>query len=143
MFLRLSLHTASYKSLYQNKDGTHNVSCGNILIKINVRTFAARNGMVPPNIAPIPSPEIAEATLIQVPTGGVTAPTANPVMRIAPNCTGEMPTATQAGRNTGVSNKIAGLTSIKVPAIKMIKTIKRSIITGGRFWVTTKPATAC
>ena len=113
-----------------------------MLIKININTLAAKNGIVPLNIDPIPNPEIAEATFIHVPTGGVTAPTANAEIRIAPNWMGEIPTAMQAGRKTGVSNKIAGLTSIKVPASKMIKTINSSIITGGRLIATTKPATA-
>ena len=112
-----------------------------MLIKINVKTLAVKNGTLPLNIDPIPSPEIAEATLIHVPTGGVMAPTANPEIRMAPNCIGEIPTATQAGRKTGVSNKIAGLTSIKVPAIKMMILMKISIITGDKFKATTKPAT--
>ena len=99
-------------------------------INITVRTFAVRNGILPLNIDPIPNPEIAEVTFIHVPTGGVTAPTANPVIRIAPNCTGEIPTATQAGRKTGVINKIAGLTSIKVPAIRMMITIEINITIG-------------
>ena len=93
------------------------------------------------NIVPIPNPEIAEVTFIQVPTGGVTAPTANPVIRIAPNWIGETPTASQAGRNTGVINKIAGLTSIKVPAIRIMITIEINIIIGWRFIVITNPAT--
>lgn len=54
-------------------------------INISVRTLAAKNGRAPLNTVPIPSPEIAEATFTQVPTGGVTAPTANPEIRIAPN----------------------------------------------------------
>lgn len=54
-------------------------------IKINVKTLAAKNGLAPRNTDPIPRPEIAEATFMHVPTGGVTAPTANPEMRMAPN----------------------------------------------------------
>jgi hypothetical protein len=111
-------------------------------ININVRTFAVKKGILPLNIEPIPKPDIAEVTFIHVPTGGVTAPTANPVIRIPPNCIGEIPTATQAGRKTGVSNKIAGLTSIKVPAIKIIMTMAINIIMGGKFMATTYPATA-
>ncbi len=42
-------------------------------------------GIVPLNIDPIPNPEIAEATFMHVPTGGVTAPTANAEIKIAPN----------------------------------------------------------
>ena len=129
-------------SLQIKSDGTHNVSWGKMQIKINVRTFAAKNGILPLNIDPIPNPEIAEVTFIHVPTGGVTAPTANPVIRIPPNCIGEIPTATHAGRKTGVSNKIAGLTSIKVPAINIIITMAINIITGGKFIATTYPATA-
>lgn len=113
-----------------------------MLIKISVNTLAARNGRVPLNVDIIPSPDIAEPTFRQVPTGGVTAPTANPVINIAPNWIGDIPAATHAGRKTGVSSKIAGLTSIKVPAIRMIKTIKISMMTGERFINTTKLATA-
>ena len=56
-----------------------------MLIKIKVNTLAARKGAVPLNTDPIPSPDIAAATFIQVPTGGVTAPTARPVINTAPN----------------------------------------------------------
>ena len=112
-----------------------------MLNNISVNTFANKNGRAPLNTEPTPSPEIAEATFIQVPTGGVTAPTAKPDIRIAPKWMGEMPTATHAGKKTGVNNKIAGLTSMKVPAINMIKTIKINIMAGERLRAITKPAT--
>ena len=56
-----------------------------MLIKIKVRTLAARKGAVPLNTDPILSPDIAAATFMQVPTGGVTAPTASPEINMAPN----------------------------------------------------------
>ena len=114
-----------------------------MLINIRVIIFAAKNGAAPLNIVPIPRPEIADPTLIQVPTGGVTAPTAKPVINIAPNWIGDIPTATQAGKNTGVNNRIAGLTSIKVPAIRITTTIKSNMMTGEKFIVIINVAMVC
>ena len=56
-----------------------------MLIRISVKIFAAKKGAVPLNMVPIPKPEIADPTFMHVPTGGVTAPTASPDIKIAPN----------------------------------------------------------
>jgi len=56
-----------------------------MLIKISVITLASKKGAAPLKIVPIPKPDIADATFMQVPTGGVTAPTARAEIRMAPN----------------------------------------------------------
>jgi len=56
-----------------------------MLINIRVITLASKKGAAPLNIEPIPNPDIADATFIHVPTGGVTAPTASPEIKMAPN----------------------------------------------------------
>ena len=56
-----------------------------MLIRISVIIFAAKKGAVPLNMVPIPKPEIADPTFMHVQTGGVTAPTASPEIKIAPN----------------------------------------------------------
>ena len=69
-------------------------------------------------------------TFKQFPTGGVHAPTANPTTKITPNKIGEIPTSTMLGKKTGVNNKIAGLTSIKVPEINIMITNRSNILVG-------------
>ena len=54
-----------------------------------------------------------------MPTGGVTRPMARPVIIIAPNCSGEKPYCCMTGSRMGVSNRMAGLTSMKVPIIRI------------------------
>ena len=55
------------------------------VIKINVITLANEKGTAARNMVPMPSLDMAEPTFKHIPTGGVTSPIANPVMRIAPN----------------------------------------------------------
>ena len=74
-------------------------------------------------MVPIPRPEITEHTLRQFPTGGVQAPTASPTTSTTPNNMGDPPAAITIGRKIGVSKRIAGLTSINVPAKRMIPII--------------------
>ena len=66
-------------------------------------------------IVPIRSPDTTEQTLRQFPTGGVHAPTANPDTNTTPNKTSEIPLWTTTGKKTGVSKRMAGLTSMNVP----------------------------
>ena len=68
-----------------------------------------------------------EQTFRQLPTGGVQAPTARPITIITPNKIGETPIFIMLGKNTGVNNNIAGLTSINVPANRIIKINNKSI----------------
>ena len=68
-----------------------------------------------------------EQTLRQFQTAGVQAPTARPITIITQNKIGETPIFIMLGKNTGVNNNIAGLTSIKVPAKRMIKINNKSI----------------
>ena len=49
------------------------------MVNTNTMTFAKRNGAAEMKIVPIRSPDTTEQTLRQFPTGGVHAPTANPV----------------------------------------------------------------
>ena len=93
---------------------------GKIIIRNSVMIFASKKGAAPLNILPILSPVIIEQTFKQFPTGGVHAPTAKLTTKITPNKIGEIPISIMLGRKTGVNNKIAGLTSIKVPAINII-----------------------
>ena len=94
--------------------------------------FASKKGAAPLNILPILSPVIIEQTFKQFPTGGVHAPTAKPTTKITPNKIGEIPISIMLGRKTGVNNKIAGLTSIKVPAINIIIIKRNNIPVGSR-----------
>ena len=64
------------------------------------------------------SPDTVEHTFRHMPTGGVTKPIARPVINTAPNWIGETPSNFNAGRKTGVSNRIAGLTSTKKGAVR-------------------------
>ena len=82
--------------------------------------FATKKGAAPLNILPILKPVIIEQTLRQFPTGGVHAPTAKPITKTTPNKIGDIPISIMLGKKTGVSNSMAGLTSIKVPEIKII-----------------------
>ena len=102
------------------------------VIKINVITLASEKGMAARNMVPMPSLEMAEATFKHIPTGGVTSPIANPVIRMTPNWMGETPREVTAGRKTGVKRRIAGLTSTKVPVIKIIALITSKIRNTGR-----------
>ena len=106
----------------------------------SVIAFAARNGAAPLKILPISSCATAAPTFRQVPTGGVQAPTANPDTRSTPKRIGETPRPSRAGANTGVSNRIAGLTSITVPAARTIKFTKISVPVAPSPRSTTKPA---
>ena len=101
-------------------------------MSINVMMFARRKGMAARNIVPIPSFEIAEATFRHMPTGGVTRPTARPDINMTPNWILDIPRTPMAGRKTGVSSRIAGLTSTKVPVIKMIKSMNSKMAKTGR-----------
>jgi len=95
---------------------------------INVITFAIKKGIAPLKILPILSPVMIAQTFKQFPTGGVQAPTAKPTTKITPNKIGEIPISTILGKNTGVNNKIAGLTSIKVPEINIMITNRSNIL---------------
>lgn len=77
-------------------------------------------------------PVIIAQTFKQFPTGGVHAPTANPITKITPNSVGEIPMLMILGKKTGVKSKIAGLTSMKVPDIKIIIANSRSMLIGFR-----------
>ena len=77
-------------------------------------------------------PVIIAQTFKQFPTGGVHAPTANPITKITPNSVGEIPMLMILGKKTGVKSKIAGLTSMKVPDIKIIIANSRSMLVGFR-----------
>ena len=100
---------------------------GNIIIIISVITFAIKNGAADLNIFSMLKPVIIAQT-----TGGVHAPTANPITNITPNSIGEIPMFTILGRKTGVKSKMAGLTSINVPDIKIIIANNRSMLVGFR-----------
>ena len=112
------------------------------MIKIKVITLANEKGTAARNMVPMPSLDMADATFKHIPTGGVMSPIANPVISMTPNWIGETPSAVTAGRNTGVKSRIAGLTSTKVPVIRMIATITRRIMNTGRSSPDTRPATA-
>lgn len=114
----------TYQSI--NNDGSHSTRDGKMTINKRVKTFAARKGNAPRNIVPILSPETAEHTFRQFPTGGVHAPTASPMTSTTPNNMGDPPALVTIGKKIGVSKSIAGLTSINVPANNII-TIIRSI----------------
>ena len=77
-------------------------------------------------------PVIIAQTFKQFPTGGVHAPTANPITKITPNSVGEIPMLMILGKKTGVKSKIAGLTSINVPDIKIIIANNKSMLVGFR-----------
>tara|TARA_B000000437_G_C11478973_1_gene237967 strand:+ start:177 stop:422 length:246 start_codon:yes stop_codon:yes gene_type:complete len=64
---------------------------GNIIIIISVITFAIKNGAADLNIFSMLNPVIMAQTFKQFPTGGVHAPTANPITKITPNSIGEIP----------------------------------------------------
>lgn len=96
----------------------------------NVIIFANKKGAAPLNIFPTLIPVIIEQTFKQFPTGGVQAPTAKPITKITPKSIGEIAMFMILGRKTGVNNSIAGLTSIKVPVIKIIKTNRNNILLG-------------
>jgi hypothetical protein len=103
------------------------LSCGIYVINIRVIMLASRNGRAARNIVPMPSFDIADATFRHIPTGGVTSPTARPEIRITPNWMREILSKSIVGKNTGVSKRIAGLTSINVPVIRMIISIKNNV----------------
>ena len=105
---------------------------GNIIIIISVITFAIKNGAADLNIFSMLNPVIMAHTFKQFPTGGVHAPTAKPITKITPNSIGEIPMLTTLGRKTGVKSKMAGLTSINVPDIKIIIAKNRSMLVGLR-----------
>ena len=90
----------------------------------------------------MPKFEIAAQTFKQLPTGGVQAPTANPETKTMPKCTGDTPISVSAGRKTGVSSKIAGLTSMNVPAARMIKSTTNNVASGDNSSPATNAATA-
>ena len=90
--------------------------------------FAIKKGAAPLKIFPILSPVIIAQTFKQLPTGGVQAPTARPMTKTTPNKMGETPNWIMLGKNTGVNNKMAGLTSINVPEIKIITTNNKSML---------------
>ena len=106
--------------------------CGINVINIKVMILAKRNGRAARNIVPMPSFEMAEATFRHIPTGGVTRPMARPEIRITPNWIRETPNTPIAGRKTGVSKRIAGLTSTKVPVARMMILMKSNITNAGR-----------
>ena len=108
---------------------------GNIIIIISVITFAIKNGAADLNIFSMLNPVIMAQTFKQFPTGGVHAPTANPITKITPNSIGEIPMLTILGRKTGVKSKMAGLTSINVPDIKIIIANNKSMLVGFRLKV--------
>ena len=110
---------------------------------MSVMMLARRKGRAARNIVPMPSFEIAEATFKHIPTGGVTRPTARPEIRITPNWMRETPNTPMAGRKTGVSKRIAGLTSTKVQVAKIIKSIKSNITKAGRSNPEINRATVC
>ena len=112
------------------------------VIKINVITLANEKGMAARNMVPMPSLDMAEATFKHMPTGGVTSPIANPVIRMTPNWIDETPRDVTAGRKTGVKRRIAGLTSTKVPVIRIITLITSRMKNTGRSNPDTKLATA-
>ena len=103
-----------YGLYFINNPGSHMLKEGSRVINTRVTAFATRKGRAPLKIFPMPSFDMAEATFRHIPTGGVTRPTANPQIRITPNCTPDIPSARTAGRKTGVRSSIAGLTSIKL-----------------------------
>ena len=105
---------------------------GNIITIISVITFAIKNGAADLNIFSMLNPVIMAHTFKQFPTGGVHAPTAKPITKITPNSIGEIPMLTILGRKTGVKSKMAGLTSINVPDIKIIIAKNRSMLVGFR-----------
>ena len=57
------------------------------------------------------------ATNSVLPTGGVMLPMHRLYTKIRPNCTGSMPKVLTTGRNSGVKIRMAGVTSMNVPAI--------------------------
>ena len=111
----------TYQSI--SNDGSHRTRDGNITINKRVKTFATRKGRAPRNMMPILRPETAEHTLRQLPTGGVHAPTASPITSITPNNMGDPPAEIIIGKKIGVNKSIAGLTSINVPANRIINII--------------------
>ena len=92
--------------------------------------FATKKGAAPLKILPMLNPVIIEQTLRQFPTGGVHAPTAKPTTKTTPNKIGDIPISIMLGKKTGVSNSIAGLTSINVPEINIIIINKNNIPVG-------------
>ena len=108
------------------------IDFGNIITIISVMTFAIKNGAADLNIFSMLNPVIMAQTFKQFPTGGVHAPTANPITKITPNSVGEIPMLMILGKKTGVKSKIAGLTSMKVPDIKIIIANSRSMLVGFR-----------
>ena len=68
-----------------NWDGIQRTSEGSKMIKAKTRTLASRKREVLRKIVPMRSPDTAEQTFRQLPTGGVQAPTAKPETRTTPN----------------------------------------------------------
>ena len=112
--------------------GNQTTILGKITIRISVIIFATKKGAAPLNIFAILRPVIIEQTFKQFPTGGVHAPTARPITKTTPNKIGEIPISIMLGKKTGVNNRIAGLTSINVPAINIIIINKNNILVGLR-----------
>ena len=101
--------------------GSQVVKAGNKLIANNTITLQIIKGRAPLNISIIGMWLILLHALRHIPTGGVTRPIARPVIIIAPNCKSLIPTCCIIGRRIGVSKRIAGETSMKVPIIRMSK----------------------
>ena len=112
--------------------GNQTTILGKITIRISVIIFATKKGAAPLNIFAILRPVIIEQTFKQFPTGGVHAPTARPITKTTPNKIGEIPISIMLGKKTGVNNRMAGLTSINVPAINIIIINKNNIPVGLR-----------
>ena len=136
------INTSIMNQLYQsiNNDGSQRTREGNRTINKRVKTFAARKGSAPLNMTPILRPETAEQTFRQLPTGGVHAPTASPITRTTPNKMGDPPTEITIGKKIGVNKSIAGLTSINVPASKIINIISSISQNSDRSKLSTKYA---
>ena len=78
-----------------------------------------------------------------MPTGGVTRPMARPVIIMAPNCSGEKPYCTMTGSRMGVSSRMAGLTSMKVPIIRISTSKISAMAHAGMFRDMKKAPTVC
>ena len=68
---------------------------------------------------------------------------ARPVIIMAPNCSGEKPYCTMTGSRMGVSSRMAGLTSMKVPIIRISTSKISAMAHAGMFRDMKKAPTVC
>ena len=71
-----------------NTPGSQVLSAGKIEINSSTSRLARRKGAAPRKTLTMLCPEIAEQTFRHMPTGGVTSPTASPVISTEPNWIG-------------------------------------------------------